>query len=334
MTDTVANKVERNVDVNDLFNLSLQLAMRVYAHDVKPTWVVGLWRGGVLPAVVTQGYLEYRGIHTEHVPIRTRSYHPDGTQQPVVKVYGLNRIIDHANQHDVLLLVDDIFDSGRSIEAVIRKLRKKMRANMPKTVIVATLFYKPDNNKTSPRLVPDIVCETTDAWLVFPHEFSDLGTSEKIRRVMGDQIADLIQSQDDAVQQVTPESQKQRASVTLPDDTPSSYPLKVSESAANLVTTTITKFIDHYTTDPVNRNVFGFQITEEAAKAIRAILPENSHDLPIMRRDELTRQQHWAKFLLDHIRDQENYVLPPTANETMLLLLVLQVVALVPNPYI
>ena len=75
-----------------------------------------------------------------------------------------------------LLVVDDVFDSGHSIEALLEELSDKMRLNMPGNVRIATPWYKPGNNQT--RLVPDYYLHETDQWIVFPHEIVGLTLDE------------------------------------------------------------------------------------------------------------------------------------------------------------
>jgi len=67
--------------------------------------------------------------------------------------------------HDSLLIVDDVFDSGRSLQALIDKLKLKLGDNYPHDVRIGTVFYKPLNNKTE--IVPNYFCKETTDWLVF-----------------------------------------------------------------------------------------------------------------------------------------------------------------------
>ena len=77
-----------------------------------------------------------------------------------------------------MLLVDDVFDSGRSVAAIFDKLQAKCRRNMPQNMKVATPWYKPTKNVTS--IKPDYYVHETDAWLVFPHEIVGLTQQEII----------------------------------------------------------------------------------------------------------------------------------------------------------
>ena len=58
----------------------------------------------------------------------------------------------------------------------MNELADKSRANLPRTIKVATPWYKPDRNMTD--IVPDFFIHETDQWLVFPHELSGLSDEE------------------------------------------------------------------------------------------------------------------------------------------------------------
>jgi len=76
------------------------------------------------------------------------------------------------NVDDNLLIIDDIFDSGRSVDAIIKTLGEKCRRNTPDDIRVATVYYKPSRNATT--RVPDFYLHETDEWTVFPHEMDGL----------------------------------------------------------------------------------------------------------------------------------------------------------------
>jgi hypothetical protein len=80
------------------------------------------------------------------------------------------------NADDQLLLIDDVFDSGRSLEAVIAELRRRCRRNLPDQIRIATVYFKPARNNSS--LIPDYYVRATDQWLVFPHEVNGLTREE------------------------------------------------------------------------------------------------------------------------------------------------------------
>ncbi|MEO1221987.1 MAG: phosphoribosyltransferase family protein, partial [Pseudomonadota bacterium] len=154
------------------------LGDKIIESGFHPTHIVGIWRGGAPIGIAVQELLEYRGHPCDHIAVRTSSYTGIDQQEKEVKVLGLNYLIDNLDREHSLLIIDDVFDSGRSIEALLRELSVKCRRNLPETIKVATVYYKPARNKTD--LTPNYFVHETDDWLVFPHELQGL-TDEEIR---------------------------------------------------------------------------------------------------------------------------------------------------------
>jgi hypothetical protein len=164
------------ITATSLLRDSFQLAANIYHSGFRPNFIVGIWRGGSPVGIAIQEFFEYVGVETDHIAVRTSSYTGIGKQSKQVRVHGLQYLVENIEAEDSLLVVDDIFDSGRSIEAFLRELRSKTRRNMPETVKIACPWYKPTNNRTE--LVPDYYVNSTDAWVVFPHELSGLSFEE------------------------------------------------------------------------------------------------------------------------------------------------------------
>jgi hypoxanthine phosphoribosyltransferase len=98
------------------------------------------------------------------------------------------------NADDSVLIVDDVFDSGRSVNQIIVDLEQKCRRNAP-TFRIATPYYKPASNKTD--RVPDYYIHQTEDWLVFPHELEGLSLEELLADKPGiDVIRDKLQAFD------------------------------------------------------------------------------------------------------------------------------------------
>lgn len=102
------------ISADDLLTDSFRLADLIHRSGLRPSHIVGIWRGGAPIGIAVQELLEYRGIHADHIAIRTSSYSGIDQQEPQVKVYALGYLIDTLNPDDTLLVVDDVFDSGRS----------------------------------------------------------------------------------------------------------------------------------------------------------------------------------------------------------------------------
>ena len=180
------------ISADQLLTDSFRLADQIYQSGLRPSHIVGIWRGGAPIGIAVQELLEYRGVHADHIAIRTSSYSGIDQQEPQVRVYALGYLIDTLNPDDTLLVVDDVFDSGRSIQAFLHELALRCRHNMPRTVKIATVYYKPSRNRTD--LLPDFFVNESEEWLVFPHEIDGL-TEEEIRE--NKPAADIILSRGD-----------------------------------------------------------------------------------------------------------------------------------------
>ena len=165
------------ISADSLLRDSIELGLQVVRSGFRPTFLVGIWRGGAPIGIAVQEILEYNGIECDHVSIRTPSYMGIDQQSRAVRVHAVDYLVSSLNAEDQLLLIDDVFDSGRSLEAVIAELRRRCRRNLPEQIRVATVYYKPARNRSS--LTPDFYVRATDQWLVFPHEVNGL-TQEEI----------------------------------------------------------------------------------------------------------------------------------------------------------
>jgi len=176
------------ISADDLLRDSFHLADKIRRSDFQPDFVIGIWRGGAPVGVYVQEYLQYVGIATEHFSIRTQSY-TGINQQEEVKVQGLDYLIGQVQPGDNILLVDDVFDTGQTIEAIFTQLAALCETSQSAdthgfNIKVACPWYKPDRNLTS--RTPDFYLHETAEWLVFPHELVGL-TMEEIRTGKGAQ---------------------------------------------------------------------------------------------------------------------------------------------------
>lgn len=164
------------ITAQQLLEDSFRLASQVFEDGFRPTFIIGIWRGGAPIGIAVQEYFDFKKVETDHIAVRTSSYYGIDQQSKTIKVHGLHYLIENANKEDTLLIVDDVFDSGRSVDALIKQIKKLSRANMPHDVRIATPYFKPKNNKTE--LTPHYYVHTTDEWLVFPHEIDGLTPDE------------------------------------------------------------------------------------------------------------------------------------------------------------
>jgi uncharacterized protein len=164
------------ISADKLLQDSLELARRVVASGMRPTFLVAMWRGGAPIGITVQEVLEYHSIHADHIAIRTSSYSGIDIQHKTVRVHATDYLVSRLEADDELLIVDDVFDSGHSLEAVIEELTRRCRRNLPEKIRIATVYYKPERRRTA--LAPDFYVHETSHWLVFPHEIQGLTREE------------------------------------------------------------------------------------------------------------------------------------------------------------
>ena len=168
------------VAADDLLRDSFQLAADIAATDFRPDFVVGLWRGGSGVGIAVQEGLEFLGIKTDHIAIRTSyrgapSYSEMVSKADSIRVHGLQYLLENLCAHHSLLIVDDVYSTGSSVKAVIDQLTRKTRRNLPHDIRIATVWYRPTNETLR---VPDYFVHETSEWLVLPYELSGLSLEE------------------------------------------------------------------------------------------------------------------------------------------------------------
>ena len=171
---------ERFIAADDLLRDSFQLAAEIFEAGFRPDFLVGLWRGGSAVGIAVQEGLDYFGIKTDHIAIRTsysgaRSYSQMISKADNIRVHGLQYLLENLSSQHSMLIVDDVYSTGSSVNAVLKQLAQKTRRNLPQDIRIATVWYRP-SEKTLRR--PEyFVHETTD-WLVLPYEMSGFSIEE------------------------------------------------------------------------------------------------------------------------------------------------------------
>ncbi len=164
------------LDAQQLLEDSFALAAKVVKSGFRPTFIVAVWRGGAPMGIAVQELLAFHGIESDHIAIRSSSYQGIDQQAREVRVFGLNYLVKNVRQSDRLLIVDDVFDTGRSIDAIIDDLQRKARRNTPHDIRVAVPYYKPSRNESS--RTPEYFLHETTQWLKFPHSLEGLSAEE------------------------------------------------------------------------------------------------------------------------------------------------------------
>ncbi|MCE4610489.1 MAG: hypothetical protein F7B17_00775 [Desulfurococcales archaeon] len=139
---------------NDIEEASSLIARRVLESGFKPNVIVGVLRGGIVPARLIADELGVEDIGMLEVKLYTginlRKPKPYVRQPLIIDVYDKK-----------VLIVDDVSDTGLTLSLAL----DFVRTYMPSTVKTATLFIKPWT-----RLIPDYYAKSVEGWIVFPWE--------------------------------------------------------------------------------------------------------------------------------------------------------------------
>ena len=171
---------KKYVAANDLLLDSFRLATRIVDSGFRPDFLVGLWRGGSGVGIAVQEGLEHFGVKTDHIAIRTsyrgqKSYSKMVRKAGSIRAHGLRYLHERVCEHHSMLIVDDAYSTGSSVNAVIEQLSKKSRRNLPGDIRIATVWYRPTSKTIRP---PDFYIHETSDWLVLPYELSGLSLAE------------------------------------------------------------------------------------------------------------------------------------------------------------
>ncbi len=141
----------------DIEEYCKKLAKEIKKRNVKFDIIIGIARGGLVPARLLSDYLNNDELHV----MRVKFYTDVGktAEKPLIL---------HATQFDIkgkrVLLVDDIADTGKSLSVAIDHLKKRGASS----IFVVTLVKKP-----SSIVEPDMYIEETDRWVIFPWEVAE-----------------------------------------------------------------------------------------------------------------------------------------------------------------
>ena len=101
--------------------LVAKLCRDIAATDWKPDYIVGLTRGGLLPAVMISHYFDVP-MHTLNVSLRDSTMGPESNLWMAEEAYGYNGEVGEPAAKNILI-VDDINDSGATLNWIMEDWR-------------------------------------------------------------------------------------------------------------------------------------------------------------------------------------------------------------------
>ena len=168
------------IAADDLLRDSFQLAANVFEAGFRPDFLVGLWRGGSAVGIAVQEGLDFLGCKTDHIAIRTSyrgqlDYTEMVDQADSIRAHGLRYLHERVCAEHSMLIVDDVYSTGSSVNAVIQQLSRKSKRNLPHDIRIATVWYRPTEKTIR---APDFYVHETADWLILPYELSGLSIEE------------------------------------------------------------------------------------------------------------------------------------------------------------
>ena len=161
-----------------------RLSAAIRAGGWRPDLMIALWRGGAPVGICVHEFLKVTGWNIRHIPMKCSSYAGIGKNTGTVAFTCGDDIFNLLLPGDKVLVIDDVFDTGKTALAVKERI-EATGAQMR----MGCVYWKPLKNQTN--LKPDYcVRELGPEWLVFPHEIEGLTHEET--KCKSPLIAELI----------------------------------------------------------------------------------------------------------------------------------------------
>ena len=161
-----------------------RLARQILDSGWRPDVLLALWRGGAAVGAAVHEFLKVKGLSLRHMPLKCASYTGIGQSQSEVVFSHAEPVFNALEPGMKVLVVDDVFDTGKTAVAIKSKLE-----GLGVEMRLACVYWKPGKNTTS--LSPDYFAkELDDSWIVFPHEM--VGLAKEEIREKDELLADLV----------------------------------------------------------------------------------------------------------------------------------------------
>jgi hypoxanthine phosphoribosyltransferase len=153
-----------------------RLSFEIVKGGWKPDLLLALWRGGAPVGVAVHEFLKTAGWDVRHIPVKCFSYDGIASNDGELQFDGGEEVFSSIAAGDRVLVIDDVFDSGKTAVAVKQRIEQK-GAKMR----FASVYWKVANNRSE--LKPDYYVNSRLAdWIVFPHEIEGLSEEERLEK--------------------------------------------------------------------------------------------------------------------------------------------------------
>jgi len=137
-----------------IYEMLIELADRIQRNGLEPDVIVGVSRGGWVPARIMSDLLE----NPELANVKAEFYLgvAETKGEPVI-----TQPVSTSVKDKKVLVMDDVADTGKSLRLVKTHLSKEGATDIK----IATIYYKPWSV-----LTPDYYRKKTSLWVIFPWE--------------------------------------------------------------------------------------------------------------------------------------------------------------------
>ncbi|MBP5509402.1 MAG: hypoxanthine phosphoribosyltransferase [Kiritimatiellae bacterium] len=163
------------LDVAAFWRDCFRLARIVLDSGWTPDVLLTLWRGGAPVGLCVHEFFVYRQIPVRHEVLSCKSYTGIATAGALSFAPEADSVLSKIRTGERVLVLDDVFDSGRTADAVMGRLQT-IRADAR----FASVYWKPEKNQTTRQ--PDFYVRKTEEWIVFPHELQGLTPEEVVQK--------------------------------------------------------------------------------------------------------------------------------------------------------
>lgn len=139
-----------------IYNILLELARTIKQNQILPEIIVGVSRGGWLPARILSDLLDIPQLTSIRIEFYSEINQPN--REPII-----TQPVPLPLHNKRVLLVDDITDSGKSLQLAKMELGKTADK-----IFTLTLYHKPWSC-----LTPDFYFIETSKWVIFPWEYHE-----------------------------------------------------------------------------------------------------------------------------------------------------------------
>ena len=146
-----------------IYRLVHKLVDDIQRSKFNPDIIVGISRGGWIPARIISDLLENR--HLANVSVEFYMQLGETKCEPII-----TQPVSVSVRNKKILLVDDVADTGKSLKLVYSHLKRKGASEIK----IASVYFKPWSI-----VIPDYYNKETQLWIIFPWEIQ-----ETIRKII------------------------------------------------------------------------------------------------------------------------------------------------------